>query len=207
MANQNTYTSIRVHKAPHKNWYVQFPTEALNQAARELTPNELKLYLMLSENADNYIVKAGPAMFRERMGASGSDSFKKALQGLFSKGYCVKAGFDTAFGNICDQAWEFYQVPRKDLTHRENDKYIRWIHRILDSLNYEFDYDTIETQRLSYNQQGLSDAEIFYALYYFYIELKRDPAQSNGTIGIVQYVYEDAYDYFKLKHEFPTLDD
>ena len=69
---------------------MQFPIEALNQAARDLTPNEFKLYIMLSENKDGYLAKVGPASFAAKMGATGSDSFKKALDGLVSKGYCVR---------------------------------------------------------------------------------------------------------------------
>lgn len=88
--SKNTYTTIHINKAPHTQWYVQFPIEALNQAARDLKPNEFKLYLMLSENKDGYLAKVGPASFDEKMGATGSDSFKNALYGLVSKGYCVR---------------------------------------------------------------------------------------------------------------------
>lgn len=209
MNKQNTYTTIHINKAPHEQWYVQFPIEALNQAARDLKPNEFKLYLMLSENADGYYLHAGPAMFREKMGASGTDSFKKALNGLVSKGYCVRQGFAFYNESICSFPYEFYQFPRKEESHEvrtEEYKYIIWIHSLLDSLEYFFDYDTIENERLSYNQQGISNKDIFYALYYWYIELQRDPAPSKGHLGIVSSVVSDAKDFFRLKRAFPTWD-
>ena len=86
--SKNTYTTIHINKAPHTQWYVQFPIEALNQAARDLKPNEFKLYLMLSENKDGYLAKVGPASFAEKMGATGSDSFKNALYGLIKRILC-----------------------------------------------------------------------------------------------------------------------
>lgn len=204
--SKNTYTTIHINKAPHSQWYVQFPIEALNKAARDLKPNEFKLYLMLSENKDGYLAKVGPAVFAEKMGATGSDSFKTALQGLVSKGYCVRQGFAFCNSNICDFPYEFYQFPRTEETHihTEEDKYILWIHSLLDSLEYFFDYNTIENERLSYNQQGISNRDIFNALYYWYIELEKDPAPSKGHLGIVSFVVSDANDFFKLKHAFPT---
>ena len=54
-SNKSTYTTIHINKAPHSQWYVQFPIEAINQAARDLTQNEFKLYVMLSENKDGYV--------------------------------------------------------------------------------------------------------------------------------------------------------
>ena len=201
--NKNTYTTFNKNKRPQSQWSVQFPIEALNQAARELTPNEFKLYIMLSENADNYYFRTGPAMFRQRMGASGSDSFKKALNGLTQKGYCERQGFAFCNESICSFPYEFYQFPRKEDSHKENDKYILWIHQLLDSLDYYFNYDVIENERISYNQQGISNQDIFFALYYWYIELERDPAQSKGHLGIVQAVVSDAKDYFRLKHAYP----
>lgn len=59
-----------------------------------------------------------------------------------------------------------------------------------------YDFKKMERQRAKFNKEGLSNKEIYMSLYYFYIVQNHSTARSNGGIGIVPYVVDDAIDYF-----------
>lgn len=96
---------ITIHKATSdkNHLYGIFNQDALFSACRNLTGNELKLYLYLCCNQPEYRLALSPKAISEQIGAH-EDSIRTAVQGLIKKGYlaCQK-------GNL----FNFYEAPNE----------------------------------------------------------------------------------------------
>lgn len=60
-----------------------------------------------------------------------------------------------------------------------------------------YQYFAIEAYRAKFLRDGITNQEIYQALYYFYIVQKHSTEKAHGNIGIVPYVVDDANSYFE----------
>lgn len=86
-ANQH---KMRIHK---RKWerYAMIGIDELRQAAQELKPGSLKLYLYLIENVDSYEFWLSPSDVQQTYGISKS-TYDRGLAELIEKGYVVRDG-------------------------------------------------------------------------------------------------------------------
>lgn len=84
-----------------------------------------------------------------------------------------------------------------DKYHETDDDYKDKIYELVKQIfgpNYQ--YFAIESYRAKLLRDGISNQEIYQALYYFYIVQKHSIEKAHGNIGIVPYVVDDANAYF-----------
>lgn len=92
---------ITVHKAPLRNNYLGINKEVFSNACKTLTAHELKLYLYLSANMNNYKFALSQVAVTEFTGMARS-TFYDQVHNLINKGYLVHRG-----GN----QYDFYEDP------------------------------------------------------------------------------------------------
>lgn len=89
-----------------------------------------------------------------------------------------------------------------DNFHSPDDDFKEQIFSLVKTLfGPNYDYVTIERQRAQYVKDGLSNEEIFNALYYHYVIKEASIAGAKGRIGIVPYIMEEAKEYYAKKTE------
>lgn len=85
-----------------------------------------------------------------------------------------------------------------DRNYTESDMYKEKIFEFIKQLygsNYK--YQQIESQRKNFVKKGISNKEIYYALKYYFEVQNGSIEKSEGRIGIVPYVYEEAKEYYE----------
>lgn len=82
---------ITVHKAPANgtNYYGIMNKQVAQKAGRELSHNELRVYLCLTLNQSHYQMALSTSYIAQNYGGS-IDGLQKAIKGLIQKGYLVK---------------------------------------------------------------------------------------------------------------------
>ena len=98
---------VTIHKAPTDKDHVYgvLNKDAMYEACNNLSHNELKLFLYLSSNQDDYYTALSAGDIANKVGA-GVDSIRTSVKGLSSKGYLVKK-----HGN----SFDFYEAPQKNV--------------------------------------------------------------------------------------------
>lgn len=85
-----------------------------------------------------------------------------------------------------------------DLYYTEEDYYKEEIYKFIKRIfgpNYK--YAVIERQRVKFLKEGLTNKGIYYALKYHFEVKNGSVEKSEGRIGIVPYLYEEALEYYK----------
>lgn len=81
--------------------------------------------------------------------------------------------------------------------YTESDYYKEQIYTFIKTIyGTDYKYPAIEAQRKSYIKKGMTNKGIYYALKYYFEVKKGSSEKSDGRIGIVPYVYEEANQYF-----------
>lgn len=84
-----------------------------------------------------------------------------------------------------------------DKYHEVDDDYKDKIYELVKQIfGPGYQYFAIESYRAKFLRDGISNKEIYQALYYFYIVQKHSIEKAHGNIGIVPYVVDDANAYF-----------
>lgn len=81
----------------------------------------------------------------------------------------------------------------------EDDKYIDFMYHILTRNGVKYNFHKCERQRKKFLNEGYKNKGMALTLQYFYEVQKGDVNKSNGGIGIIPYVYDRAFEYFRAK--------
>jgi len=96
--------------------------------------------------------------------------------------------------NECEES--FYKKEKKESSEKEQ------IHqKIKDLCGQDYVKSRVEKQIKDNLKDGRSLKGILQALEYWYDIQKHDPKEAYGGIGIVEYVYQDAQNYFERKRQ------
>lgn len=100
---------------------------------------------------------------------------------------------------------KFSKVHSNRYAHREchiknytpDEEYIPKIYEYLKSINFNYNYTQCDKQRVNFiKTMGYSNEEIYLTLKYMYSIKKLSPERSEGRIGLVPYLKEEAIQYF-----------
>lgn len=83
----------------------------------------------------------------------------------------------------------------------EDEFWIEEIYSYFNSINFNYNYQLVETQRKNFINKKCTNKGIYLSLRYFYDVKKGDKTRANGGIGIVPYVYEEAKKYFFIQEK------
>lgn len=97
--NQRTVT---IHKEPLNKNFLSINLDVLREACMRLTPHELKLYIYLASNANNYNLALSQVAVTEAVNLPRSTYYDQ-VKNLINKGYLVQRS-----GNHYD----FYELPQ-----------------------------------------------------------------------------------------------
>lgn len=100
--NQRTVT---IHKEPLNKNFLSINLDVLREACQRLTAYELKLYLYLASNKDNYNLALSQVAVTNAVNLPRSTYYDQ-VKNLVNKGYLVNRG-----GN----KYDFYEIPQNDL--------------------------------------------------------------------------------------------
>lgn len=78
-----------------------------------------------------------------------------------------------------------------------DDRYIDKLYGVLKVAFGDYNFQKIERQRVSFLKQGITNKDMYEALYYWYIVKNKSTEKANGGIGIIPYIVEDSIEYFK----------
>lgn len=101
---------------------------------------------------------------------------------------------------------ENYRMPRINrYAHREcydkyyedDEQYVDYMYSVLTRNGVKYNYHKCEGQRIKFLKEGYTNKGIALSLQYFYEIQKGDSSKSYGGIGIVPYIYEDAFLYYQ----------
>ena len=100
---------------------------------------------------------------------------------------------------------KYSKVHSNRYAHREchiknytpDEEYIPKIYEYLKSINFNYNYAQCDKQRVNFiKTMGYSNEEIYLTLKYMYSIKKLSPERSEGRIGLVPYLKEEAIQYF-----------
>lgn len=100
---------------------------------------------------------------------------------------------------------KYSKVHSNRYAHREchiknytpDEEYIPKIYEYLKSINFNYNYTQCDKQRVNFiKTMGYSNEEIYLTLKYMYSIKKLSPERSEGRIGLVPYLKEEAIQYF-----------
>lgn len=116
---------------------------------------------------------------------------------------------------VCHQKFrkdkeEYIQISPRRYAHKSclsvEDKVIADIHNRMKKIcGPTYSYKKIQNQINAYLKNGKTVIGILKTIEYWYDILDGDPNKSNGGIGIVEYVYGDALDYWYQKEQNKQL--
>ena len=138
-----------IHKAPanSENYYGIMNKKAAQRAARELTQNEMRVYLCLTLNQPDFQMAVSTAYIAQNYGGS-VDGLQTAVKGLINKGYLVKEK-----GNY----YNFYDDPQ--MANQASESSIR------DNTQYELGVSMVKNLENSCDKPGEISVEIIHRDY------------------------------------------
>ena len=99
---------VTIHKEPLNGNYLGINKEVFFEACKNLTPYELKLYLYLACNMNNYKLRLSQVAVNEAINMPRS-TYHDQVKNLVNKGYLVEQSGNT---------YIFYEMPRKQSEER-----------------------------------------------------------------------------------------
>lgn len=108
-------------------------------------------------------------------------------------------------GDVDISTEKFSKVHSNRYAHREchiknytpDEEYIPKIYEYLKSIHFNYNYTQCDKQRVNFiKTMGYSNEEIYLTLKYMYSIKKLSPERSEGRIGLVPYLKEEAIQYF-----------
>ena len=108
-------------------------------------------------------------------------------------------------GDVDISTEKFSKVHSNRYAHREchiknytpDEEYIPKIYKYLESIHFNYNYAQCDKQRVNFiKTMGYSNEEIYLTLKYMYSIKKLSPERSEGRIGLVPYLKEEAIQYF-----------
>ena len=82
--------------------------------------------------------------------------------------------------------------------YNPDEEYIDKIYSLLTEVGLKYDYQQCEKQRISFiKKMGYTNNGIYLTLKYYYYVKKSSISKSEGRIGIVPYIYDEAVAYYK----------